>query len=289
MSIRKILVPVGGSDADSTVLEAALVVARRFGAHIDVLHVLERFGQSQPYVFDRVPARLKNAAATDVDDKARRRADEVRQQFEQFCERSKLAIAETPAVQENATARWCQHHGQIAEVLVHQARLSDVIAIARPRVHAATVRRSPVGENLEAVLLDAGRPVLIVPPDWAVKKVEHAVIGWNESLQASRAVAVTIPWLIQMSAVTVLVSRQREPRVAALLDYLAWHGIEGRVKVLSDKADSVGESIVEASSEVGADFLVVGGYSHTRTRELLFGGVTRYLLQRSDMITVMVH
>ncbi|MDH3688549.1 MAG: universal stress protein [Gammaproteobacteria bacterium] len=289
MSIKKILVPLDGSNASYDVLDTALVVAKRFGAHIDALHVMQRPEDAAPFMFDRIPGKLRETVAREVEKYEREEAAAVRQKFENFCERNNLEIRDSPAAQSGVTATWHEEFGRTSEVLVRCGRLADVIATARPKMRKGAVRRSPIGENVEAVMLGSGRPVLIVPPKWKAKRVEHAAIGWNESVEASRALAMTMPWLEQMSTVTVIVSKKRKDGAERLSNYLALHGVHAQVQYLDGKGNSVGDSILRICSEGGVEFLVVGGFSHARARQLLFGGVTQHLLRFCDIITVMVH
>ena len=64
--------------------------------------------------------------------------------------------------------------------------------------------------------------------------------------------------------------------------------VEGDV-VLDGKGDSIGEAMLNVCNEISSDILIVGGFSHARARELLFGGVTHYLLLNSNVVTIMAH
>ena len=88
---------------------------------------------------------------------------------------------------------------------------------------------------------------------------------------------------------TILSSKARETGANALVEYLYWHGISSNVVFLDGKGDSVGEAMLNVCKQEQIGLLVVGGFSHARARELLFGGVTRVLLTQSDIPTLMVH
>ncbi|MFO1157117.1 MAG: universal stress protein, partial [Rhodospirillales bacterium] len=68
--------------------------------------------------------------------------------------------------------------------------------------------------------------------------------------------------------------------------YLAWHGITADARAISQHP-SVGEALNEAARD--ADLLVMGGYSHSRLRELILGGVTRYMLEKATMPLLLAH
>lgn len=254
------------------------------------LHVQQTAAHAEPYVFANLTGSLKEAVLQQSQLADQRQAQVVRERFEDICKSRGVELVERPPMNSSAvTASFQIDEGRTSHVLVERARLADVTALAAPAQLVDAVRQTPIGENLESVLLGSGRPVLIVPPDWQARRCEHAVIGWNETVQASRALAMTIPWLGMMETVTLVVSRERSRRVSGVQDYLAAHGIDTRVSILNRGEQSAGEALLARCNEAGADFLVVGGYSRARARQLLFGGVTRHLLRHTGIITVMVH
>jgi len=176
----------------------------------------------------------------------------------------------------------------VEDILVRHARLSDLVTVPRPAIRSGCGRRSPVGRAVEAMLCGTGRPLLIEPPMVEVEACERAVIGWNESTEASRAIAMTLSWLTNMSAVTNISSKNREAGANALVEYLFWHRIISNVVFMKSKGEGIGQAMLKLCAEQEAGLLVVGGFSHARARELLFGGVTRHLLMHSNIPTLMV-
>ena len=289
MAIKKILVPLDGSNGSIEALRTAFVVAGRFDAHVDAIHVLPRPTDIAPFMFDRLSAKMKKTFETEASEDAKEKAIAIREEFEKCCAQQKVPIVSEPPAEPGVTATWQEESGRASEVLVRRARLADIIAVARPRASRSRIRRSPAGETLQAVMLGSGRPVLLVPPNWKTLPVEHAAIGWNDSLEVSRALAVTLPCFQQMKTTTVVASKKRKASATALVEYLAWHGIDANIEWMDKDMDSVEEALLKACSNVGAELLVVGGFSTARARQMLFGGVTRYLLAQSNILTVMVH
>ncbi len=289
MAIKTILVPLDGSDASKEALESAFAIAERFSAHIDAIHVLPRPADIAPFMFDRLSAKMKTTFETEVAEDSRENADAIRTEFEESCARHDVRLTQLPSSESCVTAGWREAFGHASEVLVHQARLADAVAVARPRASRSRVRLSPAGDTLQAVMLGSGRPIFFVPPKWESRLIERAAFGWNDSLEAARALAMMMPCLRLMKTVTVLTSAKREASAAALLEYLTWHGIDAKIHWLQKHGASVGREILEVGLQVGAELLVVGGFSHARAREMLFGGVTRYLLADANIMTVMVH
>lgn len=289
MGIKTILVPIDGSQASFAALDRVFVVAERFGSHIKALHVMPRASDVAAAGFFNLPAKLGRNAEIEADKAAMETAAGLQEQFEARCSDRNIPISLRPTGHVGATAAWCQEFGPIDEVLSRHGRASDVIAVSRPGIREGTVRRSPIGESIEAVLMRTGRPVLITPPDSIAKKCERVAIGWNDSIECSRAMAMTMPWLIEMHEITVIISKIRESSVKLLIEYLAMHNVKANIALLDGKGDTTGEAMLNVCSEVNAEFLIVGGFSHTRARELLFGGVTRHLLAHSNIVTIMVH
>jgi len=288
MSIKIILVPIGGNEESMTALNRAFVIAKRFGAHIKGLHVMERMSDAVSFEF-HLPEKMRGSVQASAEQSALAQADAARAVFEAACQQADVTISDRPIQGDGPSASWHQEFGHVEDILVRHARLSDLVTVPRPAIHAGSGRRSPVGRAIEAMLCGTGRPVLIEPPLAKVEQCERVVIGWNESTEASRAIAMTWPWLTNMSAVTILSSKKREAGANALIEYLSWHGIDSNVVFLDGKGDSVGQAMLNVCAEVEAGFLVVGGFSHARARELLFGGVTRHLLTHSNIPTLMVH
>jgi nucleotide-binding universal stress UspA family protein len=283
--IKVILVPVDGTERSAEVLDTALVIARRFDSHIKVVHVREQ--TSEPFMFGGVPKNYREEFARMSQKAIDSTVDNVREQFNAFCKQGVVKITRKPSSSKNVTASLHILHGSPQDVLDRESRLVDVIAMSRPTKHR--IGGPGVGELHESLMLHSGRPVLIVPPEWQARRADHAAIGWNDSVEASRAVCMTLPWLTQMKKVTVLVSKKRESGVDEVIDYLKRHGCKADYKVLSGRGGNIGKKMLATCNEIGAEFLVVGGFSHTRTRQRFFGGVTSHLLSNTDIITVMAH
>jgi nucleotide-binding universal stress UspA family protein len=236
-----------------------------------------------------LPAKLRKSVEGQADKAALEKAAELQEFFEGHCEDNDIPISTKPTEQGGATAAWYQEAGSVDEVLARHGLVSDLIAVPRPKIKKGVLRRSPMGQAIEAILLSTGRPVLLEPPNSKAKKCSRIAIGWNASVECSRALAMTMPMLVEMDEVNVLVSRKRKASVKALAEYLAWYGVKANIVLLDGKGESIGEAMLNVCAEIKADFLIVGGFSHARARELLFGGVTRYLLKNSNIVTIMTH
>ena len=143
---------------------------------------------------------------------------------------------------------------------------------------------------LEAALLDTGHPLLVIPPKAPAKIGSKVAIAWNGSVQAARAVTAAMDFIADASAVTILNAKEEgsDSHVAELADYLACHGVKAKTVSVTAKSD-VGKALISAATKAGADLLVMGAYGHSRMRELVLGGVTKYVLQETTLPTLLVH
>ena len=147
-----------------------------------------------------------------------------------------------------------------------------------------------------SVLMQSAHPVLIVPfANQGIKPFSRAMIAWDASMAASRAVSGALPLLRTASVVDVVVfnaSAQDEAHGEVpggdLALYLARQGVS--VNVISRRTDiDIGNALLSLCADQDSDLLVMGGYGHTRFREILLGGVTRTVLESMTLPVLMTH
>ncbi|MEP9378877.1 universal stress protein [Aquabacter sp. CN5-332] len=181
--------------------------------------------------------------------------------------------------------------GVAANNLAQMARLFDLTVVAQPDPD----RPGPEEVIAETVLLDSGRAVLLVP---YVQKASYgggrAVVAWDGSRAAARALAEGLPLLHRSEVVEVLrVLRGSEADVSGddVVRHLARHGLSARTRTLhlGPGETSVAQAILNEVSDQGADLVVMGGYGHSRLRELVLGGVTREILAAMTVPVLMAH
>lgn len=174
------------------------------------------------------------------------------------------------------------------------ARVADLVVIGRTDLEEKSPIVAP--DFPEYVMMNAGRPVLIIPPAYEKEIVgQRVMICWNASRESIRAVADAIPILKKANLVQIVMYNiENEPDVNAELAgsdialYLARHGIN--VEVLPpQKNKHIGNALLELAESQTTDLLVMGGYGHTRFREFLLGGVTRTVLGDSNIPVLMSH
>jgi nucleotide-binding universal stress UspA family protein len=148
---------------------------------------------------------------------------------------------------------------------------------------------------VEELVLRAGTPTIVFPTGWEPSRFSHAVLGWNNSPEASRAARALIPLLEPGATIDILIVDESKITAApstdpsrAIGDHLARHGFAVESHLRSSTDGLVIENVLEQFARArGAQLLAVGGYSHSRLREGLLGGVTRSLIDAPGAVTLL--
>jgi nucleotide-binding universal stress UspA family protein len=290
MAFRHILVPVFGYDSDRAALDAALVLARK-GAHIAVLHIKVDPMESVPLMVD------VGVAATELIEAVERHVDTrshaAAATFEAWRGERGIAVDDQPGLRSGITTAFQSEEGAEDELIVNFGRLTDIVVMGRPSGPEAG---DQVLSRMEDALFGAGQPVLLVPHGTAPADLERLVNGpclvsWNGSIEATRAISQAIDLLRDIGQTRVLsVQEGRKDRHSArdLVRYLAWEGVSASV-IEAKTTGSTGEQILATAREMGAGFVLMGGYSHGRLRQLVLGGVTSYMMDHADLPVMMAH
>lgn len=286
MAIKTISVPIGGKNGGGAALSVAADLAKRFGAHVEGLCPVDRPIDMLPYMTEAMPSTALEAIVETAKKTIKADAVAQKKRFLEFCGESGLALADAPKRGGGATASWRQEQGRAESVVARRGRLFDLIVLERPNDDW------PTPQILEAALLETGRPLLVVPPG-KTKTIGTAVaIGWNGSAEAASAITAAGPFLGQAKSVAVLSTAGGAPKDIGpkeLVAHLAWHGIKATAKTFSGGAFSTGKALLAAAATTKADLLVMGGYGHSRGRELVFGGATRHVLEAANIPILMLH
>ena len=153
----------------------------------------------------------------------------------------------------------------------------------------------PSDWSAETLLLATGVPFLLLPEPWTGSATEHVVVAWNASREARRAIADALPLLAGARSVTILVvDPQKNPRHgdepgADVAHYLTRHGAKVAVEQVQSHAEPIAKVILAYAERHKSDLIVVGAYSHARTTEMIFGGVTRSLLRDAAVPLLIAH
>lgn len=287
MTIKSILVPLPEPRLVPTSLKAAITVATQFTAHIEALHARPDPRMiAAAYMSDTMPGPMIEQVIRDTGTQAEENARKTREAFDRACAAANVRYAEKPVRANAVTAAWREETGEEDQLVRWYGRVTDL-----------TVLPHPVGDNdvgvrlsLETSLMETGRPLLLVPPKISTKIGSNIAIAWNGSTESARAVDEAKPFLANARKVTILtaVEKGEDFNPEGLQNFLGWHGVKAGIEKVRTRSD-VGKALLSAATRVGADLLVMGAYSHSRVREMILGGVTRYVLSNATIPALMAH
>jgi nucleotide-binding universal stress UspA family protein len=261
--MKSVLAVADGGPALEATIKAAGHLADLTQGQLDVLHVRDALA---------LQGRLADAALTDGGTEmvmeASQRADDAR------ATAARAAFDRLTAGVKQA--RFLDRQGDEASMVAAWGRVSDIIVVGRPGSDAA----KPEPPHVRAAIFDSSRPVLVVPPQWEPRPVAHALVTWNGSAQAARAVGYAMPLLELAGRVTVLsvgAPGERAP-TSFVLAYLARHGVNATAAEFDAGGGSArarGRALLGQADALGADLLVMGAYGEQGLLRFLgLGGAT---------------
>jgi nucleotide-binding universal stress UspA family protein len=279
MTLKNIGVFVDATPEGEKRIDYAAALAHQCGAHLAGIHVVSAVRpeyRCDYYVIGEKAIRSMFAARKAADEAA---TSNVRRRFEAISAKRDLS-AEFRVIR----------RGGPDEDLTLSSLHSDLVVIGQRELQELRGYASP-----EKLLLSSGSPVLVIPSDWKSESVGSKIlVGWNASREARRAVADALPFLVAARSVTLLVvdseeraGRHGEDPGADIALYLARHGARVEVKQVFSHGSRVADIILSFARDHGVDLIVIGAYSHARSVEMMFGGVTRTLLKLAPVPLLM--
>ena len=177
------------------------------------------------------------------------------------------------------------------EFITREARAADLIIIGADRTAYDPYRATDAGE----VILRAGRPVLVVPPNIEKLAGKRVVVAWKDVREARRAIADALPFLHVAQEVFIVEAcktgqeRDAQCRLKDVADYLARHQITKVTERVLPVEGTAPNALLQLVGETTADLIVAGAYGHSRLGEWIFGGMTQSLLTRSPICCLFSH
>jgi len=283
--MKTILVPLEDCDGADAMLETAWLLGRSFDSYIEGLFIK----RALPGV---VIADIGGYAAATPEvmesfaEEDRERGQRMRARFEDFARSKGLTTAAGGGAAPGAG--WWDDNEAGDGVIGLYARVFDVTVVGRP-VAGAT---APAMTTLETVLFESGRPILVAPPATPRSLGHNIVISWNGSTETARTIAMAMPILTRAQRVVVLAVEGISvpgPDAALVALQLKRNGIAAESREVEAAGRSGGEAILAEAAALGADLLVKGAYTHSRLRQMIFGGATSHILAEATLPVFVAH
>jgi nucleotide-binding universal stress UspA family protein len=287
MSMKTVLVHIDEHDGLESVLACAVLMAKRFGGHLEGMHV-------RPGVPRMVPIGPEGAglATTELieglEREERQIGRRVRERFETLMRNEGFVLSGSMPASDHPSASWSETFAAGDEALANRGRAFDLMVVGRPTDRPTGPR---VGA-LEAALFESGRPVLVAPQNPPQALGEVVVVAWNGSTETARTISSGMPLLGGAREVIVLSIEEgmvAGPPGREVAQNLIRNGIAARAKHVRANNKGVGATILEEAAAAGADLLFKGAYTQSRLRQMIFGGATSHILANATLPLLMAH
>lgn len=280
MSYKTILVSLNEVGRLPELVAAAVTLARETGAHVSGLYVVPAVQVYPSVGFEAAPQVFEGNRSFFKDNTQR-----VKQAFEEAMRREGLSHdfhqidARTPV---------------IADEVVAAGRVADLVIVSATNPEEITgVERDFVEQTVMAL----GRPVIVLPyKGKAAVSLNEVIIGWDGGREASRAAFDALPLLKKAAKVRVVrIDPQKDPSLrgsvagADLAEALARHGVKAEAQGYPTDGQDEGQALMRCAADSGAGLIVMGAYGHSRLAEFIFGGATRFVLNRLVCPVLMSH
>lgn len=283
MVIKSILAPFY-TPMDTSALETALDLAKRFGAHLEALHVTPNFREGflayfgAPYLPSVYPEQMIDHLVVE----SHRTREKAQDLFTQIVSNKKVDITTADEETKCPSASFLALDGRPEKLFAIRSRISDLIVIGR--------RSDESHESsglIRTALFKTGRPILLMPPKLTkIPLLDKVIISWNGSFEASRALHLALPFLINAKVrVFTGIEGGIQPPISAseLVVYLRRYGIEADAVTPELLNETREEALERAVVEFGAGMVVMGAYNREeRIRETILGSYTGEILDKGS-------
>lgn len=187
--------------------------------------------------------------------------------------------------------RSAQMYAYLADYLASEARCADLVLTG---VGTGDFLDASRAVNTGELIMQTGRPVLIVPTSATTLKLDHVLVGWKDTREARHAASNALPLLKQAEQVSIVEIAAEEDLAEArrhVIDVVSWlqrHHVKAEGSALLSNGDDT-NALYEIGQDKGADVVVAGAYGHSRLREWVLGGVTRDLLLSANRCSLVSH
>jgi nucleotide-binding universal stress UspA family protein len=273
MNITDLLVYMDNSESRTSTVRSAQKLAEQFNAHLTGLYVV-------PPVYIPVysGAAVPTVALAEMEERVANMAKQAEQDFEKMTSTWQSRVS------------WISAEGEVVSVIKNQARNHDLVVMGRLDPDGDDYSNTGV---LEQVILESGRPVLIVPQNGIQGEIgKRILVAWNGKREAVRAIHDALPFLKLADAVDIVsvnAPMDEDIPCAEIAVHLARHGVPVETEKSHVHKHDVGIHLLSLATTYGADMIVMGAYGHSRVREIVLGGATRHILNSMSVPVLMSH
>jgi len=278
--MKTILVPVEPHDSMQSVLETALLMGRKFDAHLEGFALRPAIGN----VVTMDP--VNSLTVVSLRENDLEIVKEARGIFESFMRDKGVPCLDGPGT--SVSYAWFDGAPGGDDFVGSYGRVFDAIVVGRP----AKSRQGARMATMEAALFESGRPVLLAPPAPPRSIGDNILIAWNCSTEQARATAFAMPLLRKAGRVTICTVEGFAvpgPTGEQIARNLLMHGVRAQPMTVAPGPRRAGEVILSQADALGCDLIVKGAYTQSRLRQMIFGGTTQHILTHAKLPVLLAH
>lgn len=282
--MKSIILPLTRDNNWQLLSETAARLTAKFEADVTGLFVRRDPKSAIPLLGEGLTAEMIQQMCDATEAEGRRYAAEAQGVFTAAMAAAGVTVTEDDQV---GGAHWRMVVGDIVDHVGRSARTADFAICERP-----AEKYSAQSEIFNDLVFRSGRSVLMVPDNGAIASLDNMLVAWNGRAECARAVGGALPLLRKAKSVSILQIGELgedRPTLDTIARYLTVHGVDSTSLQEPSGGGSVGQAVYTKAQEIGADSIVIGAFSTARWRELLLGGVTRFLIENSDVPIYMSH
>jgi nucleotide-binding universal stress UspA family protein len=272
--IERILIPTDGSDHGKTALEYGIYIARRLGAKITGLHVVDIRLMQGP-VFTDVSGSMGLPPYQEFLPSIQRgldeRAEGILKAFKTRCEEGGLQPQTIKSI------------GIIDEIIIEEGQQADLIVLARRGEHFHLTAGGILGSTAESVVRKSGKPVMVTPETF--KEIESMGLAYDGSKPAEHALrlAAELSYAATWPLTIIMITEDHSVEanlISKVEDFLEPYKIDSETVVLTGKED---REIIKFIQEGSIELMVMGAFGHNRLREFILGSTTSHVISKSTI------
>ncbi len=275
---KDVMVHLDGSEEDEFRLRHAEAIAA--GGQSRIIGLYTNSLPEYAYVLAIQSGLAPMAPIIQLEERVRETGDRAISSLTERCKRIS-APTEICRVEERAS--------EVSTLCVSKARCADLFVATAPYQR----EELPIWDELaEAVMFEAGQGIYFVPRGAGARPVRSVLVAWRDTRESARALAVALPFLKAATRTRIVIAdapAATQEQAKDLVAHLARHGIKADVAAIETGGKAVSDALLNEAHGMGADLIVMGAYGHSRFRERILGGVTREMIEKSDLPILMAH
>ncbi len=285
--MKSILLPLTANISGETATKIASKLAKDYSATLTALFIKQDPRLAIPFMGEGLSAEMVQTICDAAEQETRTQAQKAKSAFTEQMSAASIPITSSHNADKGAKALWKEMVGTITDHVGRRARTADLAVCEQPDSNAPDS-----ADILHDLVFRSGRSVLMVPQKYEGESGKHIMIAWNGRAEIARAVTGALPLLKKAGKITIYqlgdIDDDR-PSLEDINTYLHEHGISCSTEKGKVGDNNIGEQLLNAAKEQQADMMIIGAYSHSRWRELILGGATRWLVLNSTIPLFMSH